>query len=263
MSMNDSGERPDALLSTVVKRAGFLTALASGPIPKRHLRDELDVSRSTVYKAVRELHEYELVERTDEGLALTLAGRMLESEYGAFRSVAEDVNRTRELLSVLPNDSRVSIELVEGATTIFAERHAPNHPLRYFEEMVSDADRVLGISPVALPQYVELFHDRTVGEGMAAELVLERPVVEYLITDYGERLNEALASNHVSIWELDTTLPFGLIVTEGERDGVSLVVYDDRGELRGLLTNDTSDAMAWAKDVFETYRERATLIGGP
>ncbi|WP_083252599.1 GntR family transcriptional regulator [Haladaptatus sp. W1] len=72
--MNDSGERPDVLLSTVVKRAGFLTALASGPIPKRHLRDELDVSRSTVYKAVRELHEYELVERTDEGLALTLAG---------------------------------------------------------------------------------------------------------------------------------------------------------------------------------------------
>ncbi|WP_083252600.1 hypothetical protein [Haladaptatus sp. W1] len=50
---------------------------------------------------------------------------------------------------------------------------------------------------------------------MAAELVLERPVVEYLITDYGERLNEALASNQVSIWELDTTLPFGLIVTEG------------------------------------------------
>jgi predicted transcriptional regulator len=260
--MSDAGDHPDALISTVVKRAGFLTALSSGPIPKRRLGDELDVSRSTVYKAVRELHEYELVERTEDGLALTLAGRILESEYGAFRTVADDVRRTRELPSILPADSKISTALIEDATVIFAERHAPNHPLQYFEELVENADRVRGISPVALPQYVELFHDRATTDGMTVELVLERPVVEYLVTDYSEQLDEALASEHVSIWELDDTLPFGLIVVEGGIDSVGVVVYDDRGELRGLITNDTPAAMAWGKDVFDSYHERSTLVGG-
>jgi predicted transcriptional regulator len=260
--MTDTGDHPDALLSTVVKRAEFLTALSSGPIPKRRLGDELGVSRSTVYKAVRELHEHELVERTEKGLALTLAGRILESEYGAFRTVAEDVRRTRELLSILPAESEISTALIEDATVVFAERHAPNHPLRYFEELVENADRVHGISPVALQQYVELFHDRATTDGMTAELVLERPVVEYLITDYGEQLDEALASKHVSVWESDDTLPFGLIVGEGDDDSVGVVVYDDRGELRGFVTNDTPAAVAWGKDVFETYCERATLVGG-
>lgn len=262
--MNNDGGSSEALISTAVKRAGFLTALeSSGPIPKHHLMDELDVSRSTVYKAVRELREHELVERTDDGLVLTLAGRLLESEYGTFRSIATDIDRTRPLLSVLPTSSRVSSALIEDATAIHAERHAPNHPLRYFNELVEMADSVCGISPVALPQYVELFHEHAMKGSVTAELVLERPVVEYLVTDYGEQLGEALATDNLSIWEMDATLPFGLIVVEGERDAVSVVVYDDRGELRGLITNDTAAAMTWGKETFGSYREEATRMGAP
>ncbi len=260
--MSDESDLPEALISTVVKRAGFLSTLSSGPIPKRHLGEELGVSRSTVYKAVRELHEHELVERTDDGLALTLAGRILEAEYSSFRTTVEDVCQTRQLLSILPSDAELSTAFIDDATTVLAERHAPNYPIRSFEEMVENADLVRGISPVALPQYVELFHDRVIDGTMTAELVLERPVVEYLVTDYGEELTETLESDRLSLWEMDETLPYGLIVVEGAHDGISVVVYDERGELRGTITNDTPAAMDWGTDVFESYRERATLIGG-
>lgn len=253
---------PEALISTVVKRAGFLAALSSGPIPKHHLGDELGVSRSTVYKAVRELHEYDLVERTDDGLALTLVGRILASEYESFRATAEDVRRTRQLLSTLPSEAELSTALLDDARTVLAERHAPNYPIRSFREMVDSADAVRGISPVALPQYVELFHDRVIDGEMTAELVLERPVVEFLVTDYGAQLTEALNSDQLSIWEMDATFPYGLIVVEGAHDGVSVVVYDERGELRGIIANDTPVSVEWGKDVFESYRERATLVGG-
>ncbi len=260
--MTDESDLPEALIAIVIKRAGLLSLLSSGAIPKHHLGDELGVSRSTVYKAVRELHEHELVERTDDGLALTLTGRILEAEYATFRTTVEDVCETRQLLSILPSDSKISTALTDGATTVLAERHAPNYPIRSFEEMVENADVVRGISPVALPQYVQLFHDRAIDGTMTAELVLERPVVEHLVTDYGEELNEALASDQLSVWEMDETLPFGLIVVEGTHDGVGVVVYDDRGELRGIITNETPASMEWGMDVFESYRERATLVGG-
>jgi predicted transcriptional regulator len=79
------GDGSDDLITAVTKRAEFLSAFSSEPIPKRDLGDELRVSRSTVYKAVRELREHDLVKRTDDGLELTLAGRLLETEYDTFR----------------------------------------------------------------------------------------------------------------------------------------------------------------------------------
>jgi predicted transcriptional regulator len=152
--------------------------------------------------------------------------------------------------------------LVDDATVALAERHAPNHPIQYVEEIVSEADVARGFSPVALPQYVELFHKQAVRGNMSAELVLEHPVVRHLVTDYGDRLQEALQSGGLSVWETTDTLPFGLIAVEGELDGVCVVVYDDRGELRGLITNRAPEAVAWGREIFESYRDGADYIGG-
>ncbi|SIR08617.1 Predicted transcriptional regulator, contains HTH domain [Haladaptatus litoreus] len=263
--MSEEGATPDELIAIVTKRASFLAVLSSGAMEKRALRDELGVSRSTVYKAVRELKAYDLVERTNDGLRLTLAGRILESEYDTFRRRTEDVCRTRHLLSTLPADCGIPTALIENAETILPERHAPNHPIQYFERMVSDADCVRGLSPVALPQYVDLFYERSVSGGMAAELVLEQPVVKYLVTDYSDELREALEIGNLSVWETENTLPFGLIVAKGttnEHDGVCVVVYNERGELRGLITNDTRNAVEWGHETFERFRNDATLVGG-
>ncbi|WP_458205271.1 helix-turn-helix transcriptional regulator [Haladaptatus sp. NG-SE-30] len=260
--MTDKVDGPDDLIMTVTKRAEVLSALSSGPIPKRNLQDELGVSRSTVYKAVRELQEHDLVERTDDGLELTLAGRLLESEYVSFRGSVDDVRRTRQLLSILPLDSELPMALIEDARVVLAERYAPNHPIQYVEEMVAEADVSRGFSPVALPQYVELFHDQAVLGDLDAELVLEQPVVQYLVADYGDQLQEALKKGSLSVWETEETLPFGLILVEGDEDGVCVVVYDDRGELRGLIANDTAKAVAWGRETFDSFQEDADFIGG-
>ncbi|WP_435153755.1 helix-turn-helix transcriptional regulator [Haladaptatus sp. DFWS20] len=259
--MNEAGATPDELITTVAKRAEFLSALSSGPVRKRNLRDELNLSRSTVYKAVRELQEYDLVDRTENGLTLTLAGRILEAEYNSFHDHVADVCRTRHLLSILPTDCEIPIDLIEEAEVVLAERHAPNHPVQSFEKMVLEAEYVRGLSPVALPQYVDLFYERSVSEGMDADLVLERPVVEYLVTDYSDQLQEALEAGGLSVWETEVTLPFGLIVVEGTHDSVGVVVYDKRGELRGLITNNTPQAVAWGRETFERCRDDATLVG--
>ncbi|GAA0199502.1 helix-turn-helix transcriptional regulator [Haladaptatus pallidirubidus] len=263
--MSEEGTTPDELIGTMTKRAEFLAVLSSGPMEKRALRDELGVSRSTVYKVVRELKEYDLVKRINDGLALTLAGRILETEYETFRRRTEDVCRIRRLLLTLPADCGISTALIEDAEIILPERHAPNHPIRYFEQMVSDAECVRGLSPVALPQYVDLFYERSVSGGMAAELVLEQPVVEYLVTDYSDQLREALGIGNLSVWETENTLPFGLVVAEGtddKPDAICVVVYDDRGELRGLITNDGPKAVEWGHETFEAFRDDATLVGG-
>lgn len=248
----DSGPRD--VIPTVVKRAALLDRLADGPASKRDLRDELDISRSTVYKAVRELEDEGLVTETDDGVGLTLVGRLLAEEYRAFEERVTAVHDRESLLAVLPADAPVTADLLTGADAVLAERHAPARPVTSLEELVRSADRVVGLAPVILPQYVDLFYEELVERGLTADLVLEDPVVEFLREDHGDRLAEALETGRLSVRQTDETLPFGLIVAEDE--GLVLVVYDESGELRGVLLNDTEAALDWGESVFQNYWEQ-------
>ena len=253
---NDSDFRD--VISTVVKRRPFLDRLADAPTAKRDLRDELDVSRSTVYKAVRELEEQGLVTETDEGVRLTLVGRLLADEYRTFETHAAGIHDCAELLSVLPADAPVTTDLVLGAETVLAERHAPTRPVEYIGDLVRDSDHVIGATPVVLSQFVDIFYDEIVAGDLTADLVLETPVVEYLQDDHADRLAEALETGRLSIRRTDESLPFGLVASESE--GLVLIVYDENGELRGVMLNDTPAAVDWGESTFRAFQERA---GGP
>ncbi|UPW00290.1 DUF1724 domain-containing protein [Halorussus gelatinilyticus] len=242
-------------ISTVVKRAAFLGRLAEGPTSKRDLRDELGVSRSTVYKAVRELEDRGLVTETDEGVALTLVGRLLREECRTFEERVAAVLDGESLLSALPADVPVTTDLLVGAETVRGERHAPTGPVEHIDDFVRRTDRVVGFTPVVLPQYVDIFHEEVVGGDLTADLVLESPVVEYLRENHAERLSESLATGRLAVRRTDETLPFGLVVAEDE--GLVLIVYDESGDLRGVLLNDTEAALDWGREMFRTYWERA------
>lgn len=248
------------VIEIVVKRASFLDRLASGPTDKRDLRDDLDVSRSTVYKAMRELEDAKLAEEADEGCRLTLFGRLLVEEYGAFGQTVADVRGCESLLSVLPPDAPVTTAALVGADRVVAERHAPNRPVGRIERVVRNADRVVGFSPVVLAQYVNLFHEQVVSEGLVAELVLERPVVEYMWEDHNDLFAEALDTGRLSVWVTDESLPFGLLIGEGDSDEVVVIAYDRGGELRGVIANDTVAALDWSDEVFRAYRSRAEQV---
>ena len=257
MSGETDSDAPE-VIRTVVKRADLLDRLAGGPVSKRDLRDDLGVSRSTVYKAVRELESANLVEDTDAGPRLTLAGRLLADRYRSFAGAVADVVGHGPILDAIPNDAPLTTAVLDGGNHVLAERHAPNQPITHIETLVRDVDHVVALSPVVLPQYVDLFHEQVVTGEVTAELVLESSVVEYLRSDHAERVAEATATGRLALWETDATLPYGLVV--GEDDGLALIVYEESGELRGLFCNDTTTARDWGRDVFEQFRADATAV---
>lgn len=245
------------VIETVVKRASFLDRLAAGPTTKRDLRDDLDVSRSTVYKAVRELEDAGIVEQTEGGCRLTLFGRLLVEQYQRFAETVGDVERHRSLLGVLPPDCPVITDVLVGAEFVLGERHAPNLPVGRIEDLVRRADRVAAMTPVVIPQYVDLYHEQVVDRDTTADVVLEAPVVEYLRSDHGERFAEAVETGRLAVWETDETLPFGLVYS---RDELAVMVYTDSGELSGVIVNDTDAALDWGREVFHRYRARADQL---
>lgn len=254
------GMRPEEALDAVARRAKFIECLLDGPKYNRDIRDQLDVSRSTAYKAVTELESLDMASRCDEGYELTVLGRLLFAEYQRALDRVEEVCRPGHLLSILPADTDISFPVLDGAQVFFARRHAPNRPVREIETLVREASVLRGTGPVVLPRYVELFHDQVVDGELDVELIFERQAFDYLVTDYADDYAEAFRSDHLSVWVTEAELPFALLVVDEPEPQVGITIYDRHGELRGFVRNDGEAAHAWGETQWERYRADATRV---
>lgn len=260
MSRSVGGIDPDETIEVVNRRVELLRSLASKPEHKPKIQDELQLSRSTVYKAVRELDELGLVERADDGYELTFAGRLLLEKYEEFHADVECICDYSRLLSLLPNDSDLTTDVLEGAEMVFAEPHAPNQAIYAFDEMIRTATVLKGTSSVILPHSVDIVHEGVVAGELQVELILERPVIERLAADFSTQLHDAVATGNVTIWESKEPLAYGLALAEAPTEQVGIVVYGPNGEFRGMLVNDSDAALDWAQSAWERHRRTASRL---
>jgi predicted transcriptional regulator len=226
------------------------------------LQEELDVSRSTVYKGIRELEELALVERTTGGYRLSLFGRLLFERYDRLRTDVEGICNAGRLLSELSTTDSISVDLLNGADISYTERYAPFSLIHSLESILKQADSVRGLSPTVLPSYIDMFYEQLSTDLLRAELVLEQPVVECLLSTYQTEFAETIQSGNLRVFETDRRLQYGLVFSDTPCIQVGVFVYDYQGHLRGLIQNDTEVALSWARTVWNEHRELADELTG-
>lgn len=259
----DPGEEltdPDEVLQALMKRAALVRQLADGPRYVRDVQEDLSVSRSTAYKGIRELQACGVVEQTENGYRLSSFGQSLLTEYEALRDRTNALCRAETLLSFVRTDDALPTDVLVGATITYPTRHAPGRPVHVIQRAVEDARSLRGFSPVVLPEYVTVFHDRLVSGALTAELLLERPVLEHMVADYTDHLDEALETGELAVRETLAELPYGLVVVDEPHPEVVVVIYDSGGELRGTVSSDSTAAVEWGRRVYRTYRSKSTEI---
>lgn len=253
------GEGSRELVSVLARRRELLAELAAGDREKADLVAACSCSRSTVNRAVRDLETLGVVERREGGYGLTLAGRLLVEGFTDLAGAMADVVGAGDLLEALSPEAPVDARLVRGASVIRSREPAPTRPLDRAVALVESADRVRGFArAVTRPRFPRLLRDR-VREGLDAELVYEGRLVDEYLADRTELLGEMVAHGFRAFRV--PALPFGLLVTEdGEAEHVCVAVYGENAELRGVIYNDSSPAVAWARECYAAYREEATEI---
>jgi predicted transcriptional regulator len=252
-----------APLTTLVQRRGdVLGAIEEEPLAKQDLDRRLDVSRSTIDRAVEELLEAGLVEAADGGYRQTLAGRLALAEHDRLRRGVEGVVDAADLLDTLEDDAGLGTELLAGARVLEATPNATDRPIEALYDVVERASFVRGFGVAIHSRQVDTYHRRFVEEGLGGEVVLTASAIEQLLGRYPEGFQDALATDRVAFWETDETFPYSLTLAETP-DGphVGVVVYDGE-DVPGCLINDTRAAVEWARERFESVRERARPVGG-
>jgi predicted transcriptional regulator len=250
----------EEVVDVLASRDDILGALASGPQDIRDLRDELECSRSTAYKAVRELQTEELAEDVDGDYRLTLLGRLLFRRYRRFLAETDDLLDIRDVLAALPADLPIDPALFSDATVYVADAIAPDRPVDALESFIGEATRFRTFTPVQRARYHSYATDLLESRDVVIEMVVERDVIEYAISNHPEEMRAILENENTTHYETDASLPFGLVAMDDPERRVGVTLYDDRKHLQAFVVSDDPGAYEWAEETYESYRQDATEL---
>ncbi len=238
------------------KRTALLESLADTPKDQRTLRDELGVSRSTVYKSLQELAEADIVIQRNGRYELTGFGRFAWQRHDEYLARLRRLDAGRRLLETLPDDRPFPPSLFERSRIIVPGRHAPERPLDRLSAAGERSDHLRVVSPSGMPRFLADIHDDVEAGERTATVVVEADALSRLRSEY-DRFAAATATDGLGISRIDGELPFAVVLFDDEEMG--LFGYDG-GVLIGAAFTGDDDALTWGERTFERFLERSTEI---
>lgn len=250
---------PDAneVASVLAKRRECLRAVTGGPVRKRDLVDSLDIPRTTLDRAVRELTEVGLVECASGGIRATGFGREALAAADSYREALGGLADGSCLLDALPASTPLGAAFLRGASVSRATPPAPDRVVDGLFDSVSGADSVRGVAPAVLSGHMESFQEHASSGGAVPELLVTPAVLDQIVAVREEALVETLRNGEVDLRSGPVPFRFGLWLVDDAEAGV--VVYTDTG-VRGVAVNDTEEALTWAREQYDRVAEQAEVV---
>lgn len=251
--------RPGEILSVINKRQDVMTRIFDGVRDRRTLKDELDQSRSTVYRALEELAEAGLVTESSRTYEPTMFGRLVFAEYEQCIEQIEAYDDAAGMVRSIEAVEEIPEWVLARSELIPALRPNPRAAVQTtIHDTIREASEVRVLSPVVRPRSLELLYERLHDGTLRADVVLEREVLSHLETKWRRRFEPYLESNELSVRLTDRTLPFGVVL--GDQPTACFTIYDTSGRFEGIVRSESTDIVDWADETFEEWRDRSKHI---
>ncbi|KAB1187990.1 MULTISPECIES: winged helix-turn-helix domain-containing protein [Haloferax] len=251
-------QRGEELLDLLVHRSRFVEALAERPRDKRTLAEDLDTSRSTVDRVLRDLQRVGFVRKQQGDYELTVVGRCALESFERYERAIHGVSNAQDLLRMLPRDAPLDPALFAGARVFTSSPDIPDGVIQELFTSVEEGERLYGIAPVAITGQLEPFYDAATAGGTEVEMIVANELLRKLLDAPRSRavMVEQLQKDAVNIYRAEIPFGFGLWAVDDE---AGIVVYTDTG-VGGLALNDDPEAISWVTDCFASLQDDAELV---
>lgn len=249
----------DDHVETIHDRFRYLEVLAEGQLHKPELVDRLNVSRSTVDRAIRELENAGFVEKGKGGYTATLTGRIAYERHRTYRREVDALVDAQRVLDPLPAAVEFDVDAITGAESILGTEQTPYQPREAMADTIRDAETYRAVLPTLPdPKHLRQLYEHVVTQGNPAELILPRELLDPLREELPVRLPVMADSDGFSLFVGDVP-EFGVMRTgAGAESTVSTLVFTSGGNLHGLMRNRSPEAVAWADRFLNECRSAAT-----
>ncbi|WP_281196108.1 winged helix-turn-helix domain-containing protein [Halorubrum sp. F4] len=252
-----------ALRDVLYKRAAVFRCLADAPASKPELVERLSSSRSTVDRAIDDLADVDCVESRNGTYSLTAAGRFALAEHDRYAATTETIEAGSSLLNGLPEGTTLPSVFLEDATVTVADPHVPSGASTASSELLERATAMRGLAPTVLKSDVFIIDRELDREALDVTVVAEPAVVEALGELSDTPVATLLARDSFDLYRSPESLPYALWVMETPEGDHAGITFRATGDVTGMMTNDSPEAVEWANAELASYRERATPVDQP
>jgi len=249
---------PTVIGPLIFKRYDTLHALTQAPHTKRELTESLEIPRSTLSDILRELEHANLVQYSDGHWQTTFISKCMVHTHQQY---VEHLSRLREMESltdVLGAGSPLDCTFIIGADVHKSEAALPDEVMHVLLEAAESASRFRIFTPAAISSYVKPFYEHaTTGDNPRIEVIVKPTLFEQLRANNASVMNDAVDDDRVTFFTAQIPVSFGLWIADD--DSVGVLPFGESG-IRGILTNDSAPALAWAEDQYEQVKQDADSV---
>lgn len=248
--MTGGNEEPAAEMRVVGERVEYIELLTDADLATHEIVDRLDDSRSTVTRALRDLREADLVEKTDGAYTATAAVAMAGEAYREYERTSTAILSSKQLLAPLEPDVDLPHAVLRDATTYLAAERGPFAVLEAVTDEIAEADTVGAYLPsVSNPHLLRVWRGQVAGGEAAVDVTVPPDVFGALRGRYPDLLGEMAAGAFEA--RRGPGPEYGIVLTESsERNGrtMAVLVYAENGSIHGALQTSRAEAVRWAED---------------
>ncbi len=253
------------VIRTLLSRRELVDRLCRSPAHIRDIIDETGQSRSTVHRAVTELTDLGLVRRSDDGIELTVSGRLARDQLYHYLKGVDDLLESKTVLEPISPTAQISHDVVIGAKDVIAAEPTPFRPTDRLHEALTAASSVRLLLPtLEESRTIRGIYEHVVTRGNPAELVVTPEVFRTLQSEFPRRMTVLAAADQFRIFVGSIpSYTLGLLMHESDPEkeavtAVHLAVHNESGGVHGLIINESARAVSWAIDQYEHCRSQAT-----
>jgi predicted transcriptional regulator len=248
-----------AFLANSENRVMVLQMLVEAPQSHDEIRDQIDASRVTTARILREFEERNWITRSGQECTITLTGEWVSDEFTHLIDQMEAERRLRESLQWLPLDLLTfEIKRLHDAELMVLEESDATAIIRRILEFRRSSDRIRGITRVVAPVFIENDWESTVHGDTRLEMIITPEVLDAIRnhSTSAQQLREMLDEPdvHISVYE-DIPISVGIVDNE-----VGIDLTDEQGVVKGGLVTGDETIHKWAVDLYETCRDNARPV---
>lgn len=244
--------------SAVLQRWEVVNSLRERPQDKRTLVENLDCSRSTVNRAIRELESMAVVEYADGKYVVTSLGETIASRLEETMTTVELQLELEPFLQWMPEDFDLDPQLLSDAELVVPDSGNPYGVINHHVSRLGTMTKGQFLLPFVGLHATEIAHERILNCDATCEIVVAPEVMETFHNDpnYTELVEEMVETGRFTIYRAETELP----VSVGVIDDTVQIIAAEGEEPRALLETDTAEVREWAATKFTEYKQQAKPV---
>jgi predicted transcriptional regulator len=257
---NPPGTTATELISSFSSKTELIDCLSEAPLDKRGLIDELDISRSTIDRGIRDLEVLELIGLSDSGYELTEYGRAIVEKFRQFEERIEVMIRLKPILQYVdPAYFDVDLTIFADADLYLPEPGNSQAMIDRHVELLKEVKHGRSLLPITgLHAGKEVREPFLKNEDRYQELVVAPKVAELFQSNpkFQEVMGPMVETGRIEVFLYDGDIPYFV----GVYDETVQMGAEEGDVPRGIVESDSAEVNAWAEGVYNEYKQEAEQI---